>query len=177
MDTLDDGDLGDRHLTPNDPSERSFDTYEEYRDCLNALLANADREIILFDSDLRDCRLNTEVGVELLRAFFDRNPLAPCLRILVKDASFIERYSPRLLKLLADFGHRIRVRVTAREHRTIEHAFAVFDHRHVLIRFHAAKPRGKLSLHDTRLASQYNLHFESIWDRAQGGPNGLPIGL
>ncbi len=161
----------------SDDRERGFDTYAEYRECLHGLLDAATRELVLFDQDLRECGLSTEVGVERLRALIDRSPLAPCLRMIVKDASNIERDCPRLLELIARYGHKMRIRVSAREHQAIENAFAVVDGHHVLMRFHADKPRGKLSIDDARLAAQCNAQFESIWDRSTGGPSGVPLGI
>lgn len=161
----------------SDDRERGFNTYAEYRECLHGLLDAATRELVLFDPDLRECGLSTEAGIERLRTFIERSPLTPCLRVIVKDASHIERDCPRLLDLLARYGHRMRIRVSAREHQTIENAFAVVDGHHVLMRFHGDKPRGKLSIDDTRLAAHCNAKFEAIWDRSKGGPSGVPLGL
>lgn len=161
----------------SDTNERRFDTFSDYRDVVQALLTVARQEILIFDPDLRECALASAETIERLREFTDRSPVEHCVRIVVQDATHIERDCPRLIALLASFGHRIRIRIASREHVTLDRPFIVADGCHALLRFHRDDPRGKLSLDDKGAAMAYRAQFETIWERARTGPSGAPLGI
>lgn len=158
-------------------SERVFDTYAGYRMGILELLEQANRQIVLFDPDLSQCGLEAPASIEAMKLFFERSASEDCLRLMVHRVDFVERECPRLAKLLSDFGHRIRIRSTAGEHRSLDHAFMVADGAHALTRFHCDDPRGKISIDDTQLASQFLAKFESLWERGQRGPSVTPLGI
>lgn len=158
-------------------SERVFDTYAGYRMGILELIGQANRQIVLFDPDLSQCGIESRASIEALKLFFERSANEDCLRVMVHRVDFVERECPRLARLLAEFGHRVRIRSTAGEHRSLEQAFMVADGTHVLNRFHCDDPRGKTRYDDTRSASQYLAQFESLWERGQSGPSIAPLGI
>jgi len=158
-------------------SGRLFDTYTGYRIGILELLAQANKQIVLFDPDLSQCGLESPASIEALKLFFERSANEDCLRLMVHRVDFVERECPRLARLFSDFEHRVRIRSTAGEHRSLEQAFMVADGSHVLTRFHNDDPRGKMSFDDTRSASQFLAQFESLWERGQSGPSIAPLGI
>ena len=164
-------------MTPPTRNEYEFGQFADYRRHVLDILGRATREVILFDADLKETGLESAAGIAALEAFFTRHTVPDCVRVVVHDAGFIERECPRLLRLLASFGHRIRIRVSARQHAAIDQAFIVVDGQHVLTRFHRDNARGKLILDDGVRAAQLADLFDTVWENAQQGPTGMPLGL
>ena len=69
------------------------------------------------------------------------------------------------------------VRVSAREHRSLEQCFIVADRVHRLIRFHRDLPRARLGIDSPTDAAESLLHFETLWERAQAVSPGSRLGL
>lgn len=157
--------------------ERTFDTFALYRDAVLELLERASHSIVLFDPDLAETGIESMRGIELLSGFCDRALRNDALRIAVHDAAFIKRDCPRLLNVVARYGHRMSVRVTTRQYHNWLQPYMVVDDLHVVTRFHHDQPRGKICHDAPEVAAPLLIRFEAMWEHTQPGPTGIPLGL
>lgn len=157
--------------------ERTFDTFALYRDAVLELLESACHAIVLFDPDLAETGIESARGIELLSGFCDRALRTDALRIAVHDAGYIKRDCPRLLNVVARYGHRMSVRVTTRQYHDWLQPYMIVDNKHVVTRFHHDRPRGKISQDAPDVAAPLLTRFEAMWEQAQPGPTGIPLGL
>jgi hypothetical protein len=156
---------------------RFFDTYAAYRAALLEALELARQQVVLFDPDLRMTGLETPRGIAALERFCAGATREDGARIVVHAPHFLERECPRLLTLLARFGHCLRVRVSPAVLRHWSQPFLVIDGTHLVTRFHQDAPRGKICLDDTRSAAITFAQFETLWISARQGPTGAPLGI
>lgn len=154
-----------------------IDSLSQYRDAALAIIGRAERTLEICDPDLSQLPLESPVGIAALEAFLQRSALPDCLRIVVHDVTHLEQHCPRLVRLLTAYAHRMTVRVSAREHRSLEQCFIVADKVHRLIRFHRDLPRASLSIDSPTDAAESLLHFETLWERAQAVSPGSRLGL
>lgn len=163
--------------TMNDAAERPIDTWSGYRTAVLEVIAQAGSTLRIFDPDLSQTGLESIAGVDHLGALLRRSVQAEAIRILVRDPGFLERDCPRLMALLARYGHRIAIRIASESLAMPESAFLIADGAHVVIRFHHERPRGKCSIEDARAVSERDAQFETLWENSRTGPSGAPIGL
>jgi hypothetical protein len=154
-----------------------IDSFSQYRDAVLALIDRTGHTLEICDPDLSQLPLECPTGVAALEAFLLRSALPDCLRIVVHDVTHLEKYCPRLLRLLTNHAHRVKVRVSAREHRKLEQCFIVADKTHRLIRFHRDLPRARLGLNVPTDAAESLLQFNALWERAQAVSPGRRLGL
>lgn len=157
--------------------ERAFDTYALYREAVLELLEQAAHGIVLFDPDLGETGIESVRGIELLSGFCDRAIHADALRIVVHRADYIERDCPRLLNLVARYGHRMAIRVTTPQYHNWQQPYMVVDDVHLVTRFHHDQPRGKICYASAAIAAPLLTRFETMWLHAQPGPTGASLGL
>ncbi len=160
-----------------DPEERHFDTYAGYQTWVLEALGLARRTLLVFDPDLAGTGLESPAALAALRALALASPERNAIRILVRDARYLERNAPRLLDFIGRFGHRAAVRIAAGDNESVETSFLVVDGQHLVLRFHADRPRGKVCLADSGSLSVPAAQFETIWKTAQPGPSGTGLGL
>ena len=154
-----------------------IDSLSQYRDAVLALIDRAGRTLEICDPDLSQLPLESPTGVAALEAFLLRSALPDCLRIVVHDVTHVEKHCPRLRRLFTNHAHRVTVRVSAREHRTLEHCFIVADNAHRLIRFHHDLPRARLGLNASADAAEGLVQFNTLWERAQAVSPERRLGL
>lgn len=157
--------------------ETQIESWGEYETGAREAISRSNSSVLLFDPDLANTGLERAAGVEQLTALLLRSAQPQAIRILLRDGTHLGRNCPRLLKLLTDFGHRIAVKVVSEGPALPETAFLVGDGTHLLIRFHHARPRGKLSSADASACAQCTAQFETLWATAGPGPSTVPLGL
>ncbi|MDR2032488.1 MAG: hypothetical protein LBP86_09640 [Azoarcus sp.] len=165
--------------TPS-PEKRPLDTWSGYRDAVAELLAEARTHVIVFDPDLAETGLESPPCTASLAALVRRELPKDAIRFLLRDPSHLERDCPRLMRILADFGHRFAVRRLRPEQ--IEHApesaFVIADGESVVLRFHHASPRGRVNRGGDPGVAELLTLFETLWLEAEQGPTGAqPLGL
>ncbi len=161
----------------NTPAEQYFDTHGAFREALFAVMRRTERELVLFDADLRDTGLESLEGITVLEALCQRTTAPDSIRILVHDAAFVERDCPRLLSLCARFSHRMRIRITTPAFRNYEQPFVIGDGQHLATRFHQDSPRGKQCFDCGADCAKLLTDHETIWIVSQNGPSGMPLGI
>ncbi|MDR0715839.1 MAG: hypothetical protein LBF50_00265 [Azoarcus sp.] len=167
-------------MNTNTPEKRPLDTWSDYRDAVAGLLADTQTHFVVFDPDLAETGLESPQCAASLAALVRRASPGDAIRFLLRDPSHLERDCPRLMRILADFSHRFTVRVLRPEQieRVPESAFVIADGDNVVLRFHHAFPRGRVSRGDSPAAAELLALFETFWLEAEQGPTGAkPLGL
>lgn len=147
------------------PGESRFATYEAYRQAVAMVVMQAQRELTIFDPDLKETGLESRVGVEhlsrLLAAGRGRR-----MRIVLHDTGHLERHCPRLIRLLQNYGHIASLRRSPEHLRNLTDCFIVADGSHAAIRFHADHPRGKLLIALDEQVGNWQSRFGELWELA-----------
>jgi uncharacterized protein YjiS (DUF1127 family) len=148
------------------PHTIAFDTRTGFQQQLRSLLARSFVTLDLFDPDFALFQLGEpEVDAEL-RRFLHGGGL---LRLVMHDSARLERHTPRFMRLLRDYSHRIECRVTPRSLRQLTDSFAIGDGVHVVRRFHSAHLRGKAAFDAPLEIELPRARFVAIWAESEPG--------
>ena len=91
------------------PSYQLLTSESEYRQACDTVLGRAEREILIFDRDLRALQLDHKTRLQLLTDFLAADPLRR-IRVVLHDPGPLHRQAPRLMQLIGRFSHLIEVR-------------------------------------------------------------------
>jgi len=148
----------------------------EFHAALERFLAQAGRELRLFDPDLKALRLNSPDRIAQLDGFL-RGSRTRRIYIVVHDTDHLTRHCPRMLGLLKLFNHAIQINRTHEEIRNLQDAFLVLDAQHYLRRPVAGHYRGAIGLHDETEALGMRSRFQEIWSASYPGVASTTVGL
>ena len=166
-------------MTEVDPTAQEyvrFDSEAEFQSALDRLLARPGRELRMFDPDMADLKLNSAARIDLLRQFL----LASATRrvyMAVHDPDHLARYCPRMMNLIAQFGHVIAIHRTHDEIRELRDSFLVIDKQHYLRRPLARSFRGAIGINDEAEALTMHARFMEIWAASFPALSGTTLGL
>ena len=130
----------------------------------------ATSRLAIFDRDLQSLHLDGADWHALLTRFLAadrRNEL----RIVVHDAQPVRDFNPRLMRLLATFGHAMTLRETPENLKQLEDSLLFADAANAVVQFNHAQARGKAIEDDADAVRPYLQRFEDLW--AEAGP---PLG-
>jgi hypothetical protein len=153
-----------------------FDTREGFQAALERLLAQAGRELRIFDPDAAALELNHAARVAALERFLQASRTRR-LYMVLHDPGHLQRHCPRMMGLLARYGHAIQVNRTLEEIGELQDAFLVLDSAHYLRRPVAAAFRGALGLFDETEALAMRGRFGEIWGASYPAVSGTTLGL
>jgi hypothetical protein len=139
-----------------------FDTAAGFQAALERLLAEPGRELRIFDPNGAALRLNDAARVGALERFL-RASRTHRLYIVVHDPQHLQRGCPRLMALVARYGHAIQINRTDEEIRELQDAFLVLDSAHYVRRPVAGLLRGAIGLRDETEALAMRSRFNEIW--------------
>ena len=163
--------------TMPDSQQTAIDSWTAYRAAVLSTICRAQSSLILLDPDLRETGLESSAGIEALSGLLQRSSHAPAIRFVLEDAGYLERECPRLLSLLARFGHKIHVRLIGESQPRPDAPFIIADASHLTCRFQRERPRGKQCIDCAAEISAQNAQFETLWISALPGPSGVALGL
>lgn len=143
------------------PQEIRFDTRSDYAHAIDTLLLTCRRQLCVFDPDLRDAGFENKARADTLVRFLAEGGE---IRMVLHDPDHLQRYCPRLLVLLARYGHRYSVRQTPADLRLLTDCFVLGDEGSAVIRFHADHFRGKLLLGNADETQGWWQRFEQLWE-------------
>jgi hypothetical protein len=159
-----------------DAPAEPFDTRAAYLQALDDVLAGANREVCIFDTDLKKLELDTRARSDALAAFLaggqDRK-----LRVVVHDLDHLTRYSPRLMTLLKRYSHCFSVRQSPESLRNLDDCLFLVDGVSAVIRFHADFFRGKKLVEQPVEVHDWQQRFEDLWLESLPGASATHIGL
>lgn len=153
-----------------------FDGETEYQAAVDRLLAQAGRELRIFDPDLASLRVNSPARIAQLEGFL-RASRTRRLFIAVHRIEHLTRHCPRMMDLLKRFNHAIQINRTHEEISSLQDAFMVLDAAHYLRRPVADFYRGALGLHDETEALGMRSRFLEVWSASYPGVSSTATGL
>ena len=148
-----------------------FTSWSDYDTAVLSVLGCAEHSLLIFDPDLQRLPLEQPAVCERLTGFLRRHP-GNRLQVVVQDSDHLLRHSPRLMGLLATYGHVFSVTVAAESLASLADTMLLADSRHAAIRFHRDQPRGRLLLDEPEAVRPYDKRFADIL--AEGGSPVLP---
>jgi len=157
------------------PVQRPLDGVRDFEAAVDQVIGKATASLLVFDTTLSSA-FNSPVRHDMLRTFLlasRRN----ALRIVVHDASHLDRNCPRLLMLLRQLGHAIHIHETHPVAKAIYDPFVVADDRHFARRFHFDETRGLFGQHDPIGARALIERFEEIWEASSPALSATTLGL
>ena len=157
-------------------SLKAFHTHADYLTPLDALIAQAQWRLRLYDATLEKAALNEAVRYRQLRVFCLGNPQRR-IEILLDDPTHIKTQCPRFMRLLRDFSHVLEIRQTDSESIRPAHAFALADHRVWLTGFDKNALPGEWAINDMSGAVLLHQAFEQLWQRAIPNVSVSTLGL
>lgn len=146
-------------------------SWSEYEAAVLSVLGCAERSILIFDHDLQRIPLERAVTCERITAFLHRQP-GNRLQVVVQDSDQLVRQSPRVMRLLATYGHAFTLTLAPEHLANLADSMVLVDDRHAAIRFHRDQPRGRLLLDEPEAVQPYQKRFAAIV--AEGGSAVLP---
>ena len=167
---------------PSAPTEKIYrlmETRSEARAAIEEVVAQATREIRVFDADpktLRDRDFGRATRIDTLRAFL-RAGRDHKLRIALHDTSGIESELPRLVNLLTNFSGQVQIHRTLGQAAEARDPLVIADQAHFWHKLHMDHPRSVLMLHSAADARPFVERFEEIWDQSELAVTGSSLGL
>lgn len=153
-----------------------FDTSEGFQAAVDRLLEQPGRELRAFDPDGAALRLNDPARIERLQRFLQSSRTRR-IYIVLHDPNHVQRQCPRMMALLARYGHAIQIHRTHDEIRELQDSFMVLDSQHYLRRPVAAFFRGAIGLADENEALAMRGRFNEIWTASYPAVSATTVGL
>jgi hypothetical protein len=138
----------------------------EYRQAIDTVLLQAERELAIFDHDLTSLRLEEPARIAMLTDFLQRSPNA-ILRIVVHDAQPMNTRMPRFMKLAMLHSTRIQARGSPGNLHHLADTHCLGDQCHGVRRFHRDHARCALILDDPAAIQPWQKRFEELWGLSQ----------
>jgi len=157
------------------PRQRTIDGNAEYEAALDSLFERPGRQLRIFDRQL-GAGYNNVRREDLLRAFLLANR-SHRIRVVLHDASNLQRDCPRLINLLRQFSHAVSINETEPQAKGVYDPFAVLDERDYVHRFHYDDMRGLIGLDDLSNAQLLAQRFEEIWEASFPAASATTLGL
>lgn len=134
----------------------------EYRQACDTVLGRAEREILIFDRDLRALQLDDRSRLQLLSDFLATDPLRR-IRVVLHDPEPLHRQTPRLMQFIGRFSHLIDIRQSPDNLRHLADTHLLADDAQGVRRFHIDQPRSALILDDPAYVHPWRQRFEELW--------------
>src|SRR3954471_7804716 len=160
----------------DDAVYEQFDTSEGFQFAVERLLQQAGRELRIFDPDGAALRLNDPARIGLVTSFLQASRTRR-LYIVLHDPQYVQRQCPRMMSLLARYGHAIQIHRTQDEIRELQDAFMVLDSVHYVRRPVATFFRGAIGLADENEALAMRARFSEIWAASSPAVSSTTVGL
>jgi hypothetical protein len=158
------------------PRRELLGSRREYLDAFDALLANARRELRIFDPDCAQLELDAPERSAMLRRFLlaSRDNR---LFVAVHDPEHLKRGCPRMLDIVRDFSFAIAIHQTEGEAARVQDCFVLADIEHFLRRPVAAQPRGVYIVNEYKDARLMRERFDEIWQSSMPAVSATTLGL
>ena len=167
---------------PDDDAEKTavthhrFDGVQEYEAAIDSVVAQAKHRLSIFDYDLSDGGYNRPRRFELLRDFL-LSSRANRLHIVIHETAFLTRQCPRMMLLLEQFGHAIKINQTEPHAKGVYDPFVIADAEHYVHRFHYEGSRSMLALNDPAGSRALSQRFDELWEASTPAVFANTLGL
>ncbi len=149
---------------------------ELYNAAISIILANAQRELLIFDQDLSRGDFASLQKYELLQQFLSQN-ITSHLTIVLQDTAFFQEKCPRLFSLLNTYGHKMSVHVTNQSVKHVKDCFILADGQHYIKRIHIDQARFKYALNDIPSVKSLDSRFKELKEAIQDVVSITKLGL
>lgn len=137
-----------------------------YAEAIAIILANAERELLIFDQDLSRGNFASLQKVDLLKQFLNKSPSSQ-LTIILQNKQFFEENCPRLRDLMAIYGHKMTVYETNQTAKHAKDCFILADGKGYVKRIHTDQARFVYSLDDRTTVNLLNSRFNELREATQ----------
>jgi hypothetical protein len=163
-------------MSESESIHKPLDGMAEYIAALDEICGMPQQSLYIFENDFDSLGFDSEVRYNTLRRFLLSSPYV-CLHLLAHDTEPLVRYCPRVMMLLRQFNHLMRIYQTPVNLRHLTAPFAVADSQHFVRRFHFNDTRGIFGQNDPQESLVLKSRFEEIWSCAHPGASGFTLGL
>ena len=153
-----------------------IDSEQLYSEAINIVLANAQRELLIFDQDLSRGSFTSVEKYDLIQQFLSQN-LSSQLTIILQQTTFFTEKCPRLFSLLNNYGHKMSVYVTNQSVKHAKDCFILADGQHYIKRIHIDQPRFKYALSDVASVKALDTRFKELKEAIQDVVSVKKLGL
>lgn len=153
-----------------------IDSEQLYSDAINIILANAQRELLIFDQDLSHGGFASEQKYLLIQQFLSQN-ITSHLTIILQQTAFFTEKCPRLFSLLNTYGHKMSVYVTNQSVKHAKDCFILADGQHYIKRIHIDQSRFKYALSDVASVKVLDTRFKELKEEIQDVVSVKQLGL
>lgn len=157
-------------------SDQIMNGEQIYSEAINIILASAEHELLIFDQDLSHGDFASKQKCELFQQFLNKSP-SNQLTIILQNTSFLKNKCPRLLDLLAIYGHKMTVYETNSSAKHAKDCFVLADDKNYVKRIHIDQARFRYGLDDLATASLLNTRFKELLEATQDVVNTSRLGL
>jgi hypothetical protein len=158
------------------PMHHRVDGAKDYEAAIDNVVTHAKHSLRIFDYDLSEGGYNRPRRFELLRDFLLASR-ANSLHVVIHETAYLTRYCPRMVLLLEQFGHAIKINQTAQHAKGIYDPFVIADAEHYVHRFHYEGSRSMLALHDPAGSRTLNQRFDELWEASTAAVFATTLGL
>lgn len=155
-------------------SRELITTWSDYQAAMERLLALANREILIYDEDLHELRLESASRLAHVQRLLGAGST---LRIALRNAAPLYQRHPQLLKLLGLYSHRAAAQQTPEQLNHLRDGMILVDGKHGLIRFDREQPRSKLLIDEAEALRPYAQRFAEIWSEGGDPVSATTLGL
>lgn len=148
----------------------------DYVAALDTLCSLAQHNLYVFEKDFGEAGFNSAARQDVLRRFLLANP-ANRLHLLAHDPRTATQYCPRLMLLLRQFSHNMRIHQTPQHLQHLSEPFAVADEDTYVRRFHFDDLRGIFAQNDPENTRVLKSRFEEMWAASRAGVSATTLGL
>jgi len=160
-------------------SETAYERFDDragFQAAVDRLLEQPGRELRVFDPDGAALQLNDPGRVDRIANFLLASRTRR-LYMVLHETDHLTRYCPRMMSLLARFGHAIQINRTHEEIRELQDAFLVLDSLHYVRRPMAQFFRGAIGLGDETEGLTMRARFGEIWSASFPAVSATTAGL
>jgi len=147
-----------------------------YNEAIQRIIQSAERELLIFDQDLKLGGFSSLAIYELLQQFLSQK-ITSQVSIILQDSAYFQEKCPRLLNLLEIFGHKMRVYVTNQSAKHAKDCFILADGKHYIKRIHIDQARFKYAYDDIATVKALNSRFDELTEAIQDTVSTTPLGL
>jgi hypothetical protein len=153
-----------------------FTSLLEYRQALDAVVAQARHTLRLFDCDMHDGGWNSPQRYEGLKFFLLASPQNR-LHIALHNVDYISRNCPRMMRLLREHSYAVFIHQTNPEAQAVFDSMLIGDDAHFVHRFHYEHPRGEYVLNSPDETHGLLQRFTEIWHASTLAVPATTLGL
>ena len=161
---------------PPEPREVALASVAEQVEAIDEIVGYAHNRIQLFDTDMAWGGWQRAGRVDALGRFL-RGGRHAALDIIVHDTRWLETSSGRLLVMLRQFPHAVKIYRTGHEAAGAMDPLLVVDRAHCVHRFHIDQPRGSLIVALPTAVKSLAARFDEIWATGEPGLSSTTLGL